>query len=91
MVTEVIVLRGNLMSESNALMPNALEILVSLGWVASAILFVWALFSLSRHSKKLSTNATALWAIGIIIFPFVGAIAWLVAGRRSARRVNAAQ
>lgn len=79
------------MSESNALMPNTLEILVTLGWIASAILFVWALISLSRHSEKLSTNATALWAIGIIIFPFMGAIAWLAAGRRSARQVNAAQ
>lgn len=79
------------MSESNALIPNTLEILAALGWIASAILFVWALISLSRHSKKLSTNATALWAIGIIFFPFVGAIAWLVAGRRSARRVNAVQ
>lgn len=79
------------MSESNVLMPNTLEILVALGWIASAVLFVCALISLSRNSKKLSTNATALWAIGIIIFPFVGAIAWLVAGRRSARRVNAAQ
>lgn len=79
------------MSESNVLLPNTLEILVALGWIASAVLFVCALISLSRNSKKLSTNATALWAIGIIIFPFVGAIAWLVAGRRSARRVNAAQ
>ncbi|WP_411803195.1 PLD nuclease N-terminal domain-containing protein [Arthrobacter sp. LAPM80] len=71
-------------------MPNTLEIVAALGWIASTILFVWALISLSRHGKELSTNTTALWAIGIIVFPFVGAIAWLITGCRSARRDYAA-
>ncbi|MHA7268437.1 PLDc N-terminal domain-containing protein [Arthrobacter sp. HLT1-20] len=70
-------------------MPTTLELLVTLGWIASAILFVCALISLGRHSKTLTTGATSLWAAVIIVFPFIGAIAWLDAGRRSARRLNA--
>lgn len=80
---------GKLVTESNVLMPSVLEIVVALGWIASVILFVWALISLGRYGKKLTTNATALWAVGIIVFPFAGSIAWLIAGRRVARRANA--
>ncbi len=47
------------------------------------VLIVYALFHVIGSNA--STLAKALWTVGIIVFPLIGFIAWLIFGPRSAR------
>ena len=51
-------------------------LIVALLVIASLILAIVALFGLRKG--KLSTTAAALWALIIIIMPFLGAIAYFI-------------
>jgi hypothetical protein len=54
--------------------------------LASTILWIWAIIDLVRN-ENLDSNAKIIWVIVIVIFPFVGSIVYLVAGRNQGRRV----
>lgn len=44
------------------------------------LLDIWAIVSLVQSS--VSNGAKVLWALGIIIFPLIGFVVWLLAGPR---------
>lgn len=56
--------------------------------VALAILAVAALFSLSRHSQRLSGLTFALWVLAILMLPVAGSATWFIVGRSHARRLG---
>jgi len=47
------------------------------------VLIVYALFHVIGSNA--STLAKAIWTVALILFPFIGFIAWLIFGPRSAR------
>ncbi len=47
------------------------------------VLIVYALFHVI--GSKASTLAKALWTVGLVAFPLIGFIIWLVVGPRNAR------
>lgn len=73
------------MSGSEVLAPTAFEMILAFGWIISLILFVWAIVSLSRRRRALSTRETWLCLLAIFCFPIVGSIVWLATSRRLMR------
>ena len=56
---------------------------VGLVGLIALVLIVYALYHVIGSNA--STLAKALWTVGIILFPLIGFIAWLIFGPRSAR------
>jgi len=48
---------------------------------------IWAIVNIVGSGT--STGAKVLWALGVIIFPLIGAIVWLLAGPRGNTRAIA--
>jgi len=74
------------MSGTEVLAPNAFEMIVTLGSIIAAILFVWAVASLSRHRKALSIGESWLWLVAIFCLPLLGSVIWLATARRLIRQ-----
>ena len=54
-------------------------------WLLGVIhlgLIIWAVLSIVGSNA--TTGAKVLWALGVIIFPVVGFVAWFLAGPKSA-------
>ena len=45
-------------------------------------LIIWAVLSIMGSNA--TTGAKVLWALGVIVFPVVGFVAWFLAGPKSA-------
>jgi hypothetical protein len=56
---------------------------VGLVGLIALVLIVYALYHVIGSNA--STLAKALWTVGIILFPLIGFIAWLIFGPRSGR------
>ncbi len=41
---------------------------------------IWAILNVLQSSS--STGAKVLWSLGIIVFPLIGVVVWLLAGPR---------
>jgi hypothetical protein len=50
------------------------------------ILWIWALIDLTRN-QTLDTNMKIVWVLVVVIFPFIGSITYLVAGRTQKQRM----
>jgi hypothetical protein len=69
----------------NPLIPGVWDLIWSMVWIAGLILAVVALLTLLRTRAALGAAATTLWALGIIVIPFIGAFVWLRSSRRLRR------
>lgn len=47
-------------------------------WTTIIVLDIWAVLNVWRVSR--SDAAKVLWALGIVVFPIVGLLAWGIAG-----------
>lgn len=54
--------------------------------LSSTILWIWALIDLTRN-QTLDTNMKIVWVLVVVIFPFIGSITYLVAGRAQKQRM----
>jgi hypothetical protein len=54
-------------------------------WTLVVGLDIWAVFNVWKNTK--SDGVKIGWLIGIVIFPIVGFIAWLLAGPKDSRRL----
>lgn len=67
----------------NPLLPSGYDIVWSIIAVATVLLAVVALVSLSRAAKRLTAGQALVWVLVIVLMPVIGAVAWLAVGRRA--------
>jgi hypothetical protein len=79
--------------EGNPQIPVAAEISWAAVGVLAILLLAFAIFSLLRQSGKFFSPVLYFWIAALILFPFVGAVAWLTIGRyvhsRAPKRLSA--
>jgi hypothetical protein len=54
-------------------------------WTLVVGLDIWAVYNVWKNTK--SDGVKIGWLIGIVIFPIVGFIAWLLAGPKDSKRL----
>jgi hypothetical protein len=75
------------MDAPNPLIPAGYDVLWTVVVVALAIAVLAALVSIARAASRMSALMTLGWVLIVLVFPFLGVLAWLVAGRRFTRAV----
>jgi hypothetical protein len=70
----------------NPLVPQFVDGVWMVAWLAVIVLLVVALVSIGRAASRLGPLVTLGWVILAIVVPVVGSIAWLTVGRASVRR-----
>ncbi|WFR67711.1 PLD nuclease N-terminal domain-containing protein [Curtobacterium flaccumfaciens] len=70
----------------NAVIPQSYDIAWIVGTVVMFVLLVAALVSIARRAGELRTVLTLVWVLVAIFLPFIGPIAWFVAGNPAAKR-----
>lgn len=73
----------------NPLVPIWYDIVWSVGVAGALVLAVAALVSIGRSSRGLTGFGAAVWTLAVVFLPFLGSIAWFLAGRRPARELMA--
>ncbi len=71
------------MDAANPLLPATSDLVWSGLAVVALGLAVWAVLSLSRRARDLSSAVVAVWAVVILLVPVLGPLAWILAGRRA--------
>jgi uncharacterized membrane protein len=56
---------------------------VTLGFLFALVLALWAVFNVAQ--SRASPFAKALWIVAVLFLPYLGFLAWLFFGPRSAR------
>lgn len=67
------------------LYPTSYDVIWTVVLVAGFALLVAALVSIGRRSRALGAGTTVLWVILVLAVPLLGAVAWFLAGRSTAR------
>lgn len=65
----------------NPLIPTAYDVAWTAAVVVALALLVIALVSIGRNRQTLTSLQALVWTLLVILLPFVGPLAWLVAGR----------
>ncbi|GAB4421662.1 MAG: hypothetical protein OHK0039_36750 [Bacteroidia bacterium] len=65
--------------KSSEIMIALVKFLVSVFWL---LLTIGVLYNIWRKSQQ-ETLTKVLWTIGILIFPFLGPVAWIIFGERT--------
>lgn len=68
---------------ANPLVPAGYDIVWSLVSLVVLALLVWALVSIARHGKTLTSGQALVWTLLVIFVPVLGPLAWLFIGRRA--------
>lgn len=73
------------MPSPNPLVPAAYDVAWSAVAFVVLALLVWALVSLARSAKLLTSGQALVWTLVAIFVPVLGPLAWLLIGRPAAR------
>ena len=69
---------------ANPLLPAGYDIAWTLISLVGLALLVWALVSLARRTRGLTSTQALVWTLVVIFIPVAGPLAWLFIGRRAA-------